>query len=180
MKWLSESKNGFVKVSAANGFVLSIKYLPPEYLALNELSKDDNNGDKTYNDYLELFNKSRTFLLTINHEEESVDASKYGVFNLAEYSQRIKDLSFNIKDVIFLKTSSGHKYNPVLTTMENMYEIRNKKSIYMVFSDDQGEILNSEKLDIVFQDIFLDTGISHFVFDKKKIDQLPNLNFLNK
>ncbi|WP_303423487.1 hypothetical protein [Tamlana sp. 2_MG-2023] len=157
-----------------------MKYLPPEYLALNEYKKDAGNGDKTVNDYLELFNKSRTFLLTITHDDENVDASKYGVTNMSDYSQRIKDLSFNIKESLVLKTDSGEKYNPVLTTMENLYEIGNKKSIYIVFSDDYKNVLKSEKLDIVFQDTFLDTGITHFVFKRNKIDNLPHLNFLNQ
>jgi len=180
LKWLSKPSNGFVKKSSANGFVLSMKYLPPEYLALNEYRKDDGNGNKSFNDYLASFDKSRTFLLTIIHDDENVDASKYGVSNLSDYSKRIKDLSFNIKESLLLKTSSGNAYNPVLTTMENLYEIGNKKSIYIVFSDENEDILNSEKLDVVFQDTFLDTGITHFVFESKKIDNLPNLIFLNQ
>ena len=177
LKWLGDADNGFVKKTKANGFVLSMKYLPEEYLALNEMNKDNITDMNSFQEYVNKFKNSKTFLLTISHDKETVNAGNYDVANLSEYGQRIRDLSFNIKDVLVLKTSSGKKYKPVLTTMENAYEIANKKSIYMVFSDDQKEILNSEQLDIVFQDSFLDTGISHFVFEGKKINNLPNLNF---
>lgn len=177
LKWLGDPGHGFIKKTKANGFLLSMKYLPAEYLALNEMKKDNKTDMKDFQGYVDKFKNSKTFLLTISHDEETVNVSNYNVANLSEYGQRIKDLSFNIKEVLVLMTNSGKKYNPVLTTMENAYEIANKKSIYMVFSDDQKEILNSEQLDIVFQDTFLDTGISHFVFENEKINNLPNLNF---
>ncbi|WP_132065886.1 MULTISPECIES: hypothetical protein [Aquimarina] len=177
LKWLGDPDHGFIKKTKANGFLLSMKYLPAEYLALNEMKKDNKTDMKDFQGYVDKFKNSKTFLLTISHDEETVNVSNYNVANLSEYGQRIRDLSFNIKEVLVLKTNSGKKYNPVLTTMENAYEIANKKSIYMVFSDDQKEILNSEQLDIVFQDTFLDTGISHFVFENEKINNLPNLNF---
>lgn len=179
LKWLNTPSNGFVKKSSSNGFVLTMKYLPPEYLAFNEMKKDAR-GNTDLQEYLESFKNSRTFLLTIAPDDKKMDATTYGVSNMSDYSQRIKDLSFNIKESLILKTDSGQRYNPVLTTMENLYEIGNKKSIYIVFSDDKKHILNSEKLDITFQDTFLDTGITHFVFKRKKIDNLPNLNFLNQ
>jgi len=176
LKWLGDTDNGFVKKTKANGFVLSMRYLPPEYLALNEMQKDSRDMS-FFDEYVDKFKDSKTFLLTISNDNESLNASNYNVANLKEYDQRIKDLSFNIKEVLVLKTSSGKKLKPILTTMENAYEVVNKKSIYMVFSDDGMEILNSERLDVVFQDSFLDTGISHFVFESEKINNLPNFNF---
>ncbi|MBP2832844.1 hypothetical protein J8281_11665 [Aquimarina sp. U1-2] len=177
LKWLGDANNGFVKKNSANGFLLAMKYLPAEYLALNEMGKDEKTEGTYFEEYVAKFKNSRTFLLTISNENANVDASNYNVANLREYNQRIKDLSFAIKKSLVLKTSSGKKYEPVLTTMENLYEIANKKAIYMVFTDDQKEIVNSDRLDIVFHDEFLDTGINHFVFQKEKIDNLPNLNF---
>ncbi|GAA4272080.1 hypothetical protein GCM10022258_13740 [Aquimarina gracilis] len=169
--------NGFVKKNRANGFLLSMKYLPPEYLAINEMKKDSNDNMKDLNQYISEFKNSRTFLLTISNDDQSMNAGNYDVANMAEYGARIRDLSFNIKEILTLKTTSGKKYKPVLTTMENSYEIVNKRSIYMVFSDDEKEIMDSEQLDVVFEDTFLDTGINHFVFESKKINNLPNLNF---
>ena len=180
LQWLNKKDQGFVKKTKANGFVMTMKYLPPEYLAINEMGKDEENGRQSIEEYLKEFKNSRTFLLTIQHDDENVDAGTYGVRNLQEYNQRIQALSFGLKQAIQLKTDSGKKYEPVLTTMENLYEIGNKKSIYIVFSGEHQEIFTSEKLDIVFQDTYLDTGISHFVFQKKNIDQLPTLTFLNK
>lgn len=173
--WLNNKKNGFVKETSANRFLLTMKYLPPEYLAFNEISKSDDNN-KSFNDYLEEFKNSRTFLLIISPEDIGVDVSKYGIFNMDEYKQRIHDLNFNIKERIYIQTDNGKKYHPNLTTMENLYEVSNKKRIYLVFAENQA-ISNSKTLDVVFIDDFLDTGINHFLFKKDKIDNIPQIKF---
>ena len=36
LKWLDDPDNGCVKAISANGFTMSLKYLPPEYLAYME------------------------------------------------------------------------------------------------------------------------------------------------
>ncbi len=178
LTWMADVDNGYVKKNRANGFLLSMKYLPTEYLAINEMNKDGNSS-KLYNEYLKEFENSKTFILTIVHEDKTIDASTYKVSNLSEYSKRITDLSFNIKDIVYLKTNTGKKISPVLTTMENEYELGNKKTFYLVFSD-EGKIMASEKIDIILEDTFLDTGLSHFVFDTNKLNSLPNLKFVNQ
>lgn len=179
MRWMANKNNGLIKQHSGNGFLLTLKYLPPEYLAINEVDSDGGNSTKSYSEYLNNFKYSRTFLLTIAHDNTKVDITNYNVFSMPEYKQRIEELNFKIKDYIYLKTEKGKKYAPVLSTMENIYEIGNRKSIYLVFSDDKERILSTETLDVVFQDEFIDTGISHFVFKKKNIDNLPVLTFLN-
>src|SRR5690606_6423925 len=163
------------KETSANRFLLTMKYLPPEYLAFNEISKSDDDN-KLFNDYLEEFKNSRTFLLIISPEDTGVDVSKYGIFNMDEYKQRINDLNFNIKERIYIQTDNGEKYHPNLTTMENLYEVSNKKRIYLVFAENEA-ISNSKTLDVVFIDDFLDTGINHFLFKKDKIDNIPQIKF---
>lgn len=177
--WLDDAEHGFVKKTTANGFSVSMKYLPTEYLAFNEMQKDEKKDEKTFQYYKDQFENSSTFLLILENEDKNTDASNYNVSGLKEYTERIKELSFNIKEAIILKTSSGKTFHPVLTTMENLYEIGNRKVIYMVFSDDNNAVMNSEKIDIIFQDSYLDTGINHFVFESKQINNLPKINFLN-
>ncbi len=175
--WIADEENGMVKKTEANNFILTMKYLPPELLALNEAGNKDSLD--LYKKYLKEFKGSRTFILTMKNQNASVDITNYGVTDITEYKSRISYLNFDIKDHVYIKTESGRKIKPVLSTMENIYEIGDTKSIYFVFADENEEVLKSNTLDIVFEDNIIDTGISHFLFAKKFLDNTPTLNFLN-
>lgn len=178
-KWMGDKKNGFIKETSANNFSLRMKYLPPEYLAMNEVSSIRGSGLENYNSFLEEFKNTRTFLLSIKHKNAGVDITNYNVADMQDYRRRIADLNFRIKETVRLKIANGTEFSPVLSTIENTYEIGGLKSIYLVFSDKSGEVLNSNTLDIVFNGGFLDTGISHFVFKKEAIENIPTLTFIN-
>lgn len=179
VKWMGNKKNGLIKENTANNFTLLMKYLPPEYLAMNEMFKSGGINVNSYNKFLEEFKSSRTFLLIIKHNNRKVDITNYNVTNMQEYNKRIADLNFRMKDVIRLKTSEGTEFLPLLSTVENTYEIGALKSIYLVFSGEKEELLNSKTFDIIFNGNFLHTGINHFVFEKKNIDNIPTLTFIN-
>ena len=119
-------------------------------------------------------------LLTIEHETKGTDATNYQVNNLPEFRQRISELNFEIKNHLFIKNKNGEKKFPVLATFENLYEVGGKKSFYIVFTRDSKNKDVSPTIDVVFQDPFFDTGISHFMFEQDKIDNLPELQFIKK
>lgn len=175
--WIADEDNGMVKKTEANNFKLTMKYLPPELLALNETGANDSLG--RYEKFLKEFEQSRTFVLSIKNNDPRVDITNYGITDMTDYKIRISYLNFFIKDDIYIITQSGKKIKPVLSTMENIYEIGDTKSIYIVFADDNAEVLKSNTLDIVFEDNITDTGISHFLFEKKFLNNTPTLNFLN-
>ncbi|WP_298487870.1 hypothetical protein [uncultured Maribacter sp.] len=177
--WLNQIENGYLKRNSANGFSLSLKYLPPEYLAYLEVKKGGLDSDEKYESLFNEFNKSRTFLFTIEHQIPGVDATNYNIQSVSEFKERVSKLNFQIKEYIFFKTENGKKFKPVLTTFENLYEIGGKKTFYIVFSKVKEIEDDSDKIDIVFEDPFFETGINHFVFDKKKIKCLPELLFIN-
>lgn len=178
-KWLHDQENGLVKERSANGFSLKVKYLPGEYLAYLEAGRQK---EKTAH-YLKDFQNSRTFLFSIDYlskEDPNANILHYDVSNMPEYDQRVRELNFNMKDYIYIKTSDGKIHRPVLATMENIYHLSSKKDIYLVFADEttQGSLTNSEELDLVFEDGIFDTGINHFVFSKKHLNNLPEFAFI--
>ena len=177
LKWINNPESGFVKKTSANGFSLQMKYMPPEYLAIIEMSKEE--AEMEINILTKQFEDSRTFLLTVEHDISGIDVTNYGVNNMPEFKERMNELNFQIKDYLFLRTEEGKKIRPVLTTFENLYEIGGKKSFYVVFPKEQEIKMATENLDIVFEDPFFDTGINHFMFKTEKIDNLPPLQFLN-
>jgi hypothetical protein len=177
LKWMNEPENGYVKRTSANGFSISLKYLPPEYLGFIEMKKGDVKVD--VQSLIKEFDGSRTFLLTLEHEVSGVDVTNYNINNVPEFKERMNELNFQIKDYLSLKTKEGQTIRPVLTTFENLYEIGDKKSFYVVFTKEDEVQDKPEELDIVFHDPFFDTGINHFVFKTKDIDNVPDLKFIN-
>lgn len=183
-RWANDSENGLIKKRSANGFELTVKYLPPEYLAYIEAGKQKRAAvDSTLiND----FKDSKTFLLTIDFSDEKQrklyadNVMHYGVSDMADYKERVHKLNFNMKEQIYIKTTDGKKLHPVLATMENIYHISSKKSLYLVFTDkdEQVDLNQSQTLDLVFEDDVFDTGINHFVFDGKEINVLPKFEFI--
>lgn len=176
LKWLNEPKNGLVKKTSANGFVLTLKYLPPEYLLYTERKKETGTHSQIPP---EEFNESMTFILSIQHQSHGIDATNYGIQSMAEYKNRIAQLNFDMKKYLFVKDENGKKTSPVLIAFENAYEIGGKKSFYVVFSKKAGGENETGTMDIVFEDPFLDTGINHFVFKKSALTQIPKLEFTN-
>ena len=180
-QWWNDSENGLVKEKEINDFKLIVKYMPPEYLAYNEL-KGKNFTRSEYDDLYDKYKSSRTFLLSIlpADEKSTQDVLYYNLQSVEEYKQRIMEMNFSPGEYISLKTDCG-VYKPVLSTMENVYNIDPKRSLYLVFADNEENqgLLNANELDLVFEDYIFDTGINHFSFNKNKLDNIPVFSFLN-
>lgn len=176
LKYLADSDNGFKISRNVNDFNITMTYMPAELLALNEsgtLEKRD------FLENLEEFKKSKTFVLSLRHENQNLDITNYNVSNLQEYQRRISYLNFDIKHDLYIQTQAGEKVRPVLVTMENIYEIGDQKNVYMVFSQDEEAVFKGDTIDLVFEDRITNTGINHFVFHKSSLEKIPELKFLN-
>jgi len=179
-KWWNDKANGLVKEKEINDFRLIVKYMPAEYLAFNEL-KGKNYSKSEYDDLYDKYKSSRTFLLSIlpSDEKSTQNVLYYNLENFADYKKRILEMNFSPGDFISLKTDCGI-FKPVLSTMENVYNIDAKKSIYLVFADNEENqgLIDANELDFVFEDYIFETGINHFFFNKNNLDNIPGFNFL--
>ena len=185
-KYWSDSSNGLFHKKSVNGFELTMKYMPHEYLMFNEIQNKPI-GEKEYEELKKKYANTLSFLMTIAPESSTNFSStdqveKYNIGSLEEFKDRMLELNFGMKEYIHLKTSAGEKYHPILATMENVYTLDNKKNIVIVFGDikEGKSILENEKLDVVFEDKMFDTGINHFVFEKENLLNIPELTFINK
>ncbi len=180
-KWFNNDENGFIKIKVIGDKKISVKYLPPQFLAYKEL-KNKKGTSKDVKDSLEnYYSKSRTFLLKI----EPADVKKGGdiqyedVASFGDYVERTKTLNFDMEGFITLKTDK-QELAPVLVNMENTYSVEKGRNFLIVFTekDKTSDLENSEEFDFILDGELFKTGISHFVFKKKEINQEINLNFL--
>lgn len=183
-RWLNNPANGLLKTRYIAGIRLTVKHLPAQYLAYREL-KDEEAVTASYKDsVLALYKNNLTFLLTIAPDERKlpdVDIMSLGIRDYNEFKARAARMNFGMKEYVSLKIAA-RKYQPVLSTLENVYGLSKHRNIYIVFNpgEDPEGFKNAEKLDFVFNDEIFNTGISHFIFHKTNIDGIPHFKFFTK
>lgn len=182
LRWINNEENGFTQSKYANGLKLTVKYLPMEYLVLKELKSSKTYSRKTVDSLIGRYKNSKAFVFTISpdeREESGSDVMYKNVQSLSEFKQRVWDMNFNINQFVKLKSDKS-EFEPVLSTMENIYGLGKQRSVYFVFSDNEKSkgLHEATDLDFVYTDEIYNTGISHFIFKKDDLDKLPKVNFL--
>lgn len=176
-KWLSNSNNNCKVIKEVNGMIIEVKYLPAAYLALKELN--ENQSIEEYNSLLNSYKNSTTFSVTFKPKEGHTgnDVMFDGVRDYKEYIERAMELNFDLESKIKLKANGQH-YTPVLSSLENTYGLTKGRQVFIVFADKtkQGELENSNSMDLVYQDETYNLGILHFTFDLNSIrKKLPKI-----
>lgn len=182
LKWINDEAHGLVKEKRINNLVLTVKYLPADYLVYRDLHEHQATSGKLKDSLSAQYRASKCFLLTIAPDKEKPgndgDIMMRGIQSLEQYKTRSLTMNFDMNE--YLQLVTGKKaYVPVLTHMENVYGVTSGRTIVMLFSPDKlaNELKEEEELDIVFDDPLFDTGRSHFVFYKKDIDRIPKFTF---
>jgi hypothetical protein len=183
LQWVNDPDNELLIEKSINGFKLRMKYLPPEYLVIQEMSNETNYSQTELDSIYGYYSKSRTFILSISHPADKgadPDILFSSSRNYSEYAGKYMALSFGLQSYIKI-VSQNKTYQPVLTAMEQTTSITGGRTFYLVFADVEqtDELLNEEILDIVFDDEIFNTGISHFRFTKEDMDNIPDFKFLN-
>jgi hypothetical protein len=179
-QWLNDPDNGLIKTKVINGVEIELKFLPPEFLTYREVKRLNNYNKQYIDSLLNLYQNSYSFLLKIGPEDgvDGEDIMLKGVGSMEEFKSRAQMMNFEMQEYVSLK-AEGKKYKPVLSTMENVYGMHSHRNIYLVFTpnDENKSLLKAEKLDVSFNDELFETGISHFVFKKKYISNIPKVKF---
>ncbi|MGB0522467.1 MAG: hypothetical protein ACPGJS_05880 [Flammeovirgaceae bacterium] len=182
-QWLSQEENGLIQQKKSNNLALTAKYLPPQYLALRDLSAFEHPSKAVYDSLLETYTHSLTFLLTISPnktKQAAGDIMYRGIKDYLAYKERVSQLNFGIKKYIRLHTKNK-TFKPVLAAFDNTYSLVEHRSVYLVFTEDELEsgFLDGEELDLVFNDEIFQTGINHFKFKREDILNIPSIKILD-
>ena len=179
-QWINDPDNGLVKTKTINGIEIELKFLPPEFLTYREVKRLNNYSEEYVDSLLNYYRNSYSFLLKIGPDEKNQDQDIMlkGVTSIEEFNIRAQKLNFEIGEYVSL-TADNIEYEPVLSNMENVYGMHSHRNIYLVFSpnDNNMSLLEAKKLDIRFNDELFETGISHFVYIKKNINNIPEVKF---
>lgn len=178
LKWVADENNGHVKSRAYDDIDFAVKVLPAEYVAYTELKYEDYEQNLLDSILLQQEN-ALVVLLQINIEKGTRDnAMFHGVQGMADYKKRIHQLNFQFSDFMSLNFDDK-SCKPKVWTFEDTYNVGNKRTVYVVFSEPelQKQLQSTEEIDIKFNDEIFGTGISHFNFKADALESVPKINF---
>ncbi|MBK9462277.1 MAG: hypothetical protein KA783_00970 [Chitinophagales bacterium] len=169
--WLLNEKNGLIKKKCFNEICISTRYLPANYQALKSYKK----SAEPFDNLVKVHEKSLTFLMEFSPDKKKGDIMYKDVEGPSDYKQRMLDLNFGMEKRITLHANSAI-YAPALASFENTYGANDVKTLTLLFvptdSTDQA-LFSSDTLDIELYDDIFDTGITHYIFTKKNIENTP-------
>ncbi|EAY24031.1 hypothetical protein M23134_03329 [Microscilla marina ATCC 23134] len=176
-QWVHNPANGMVKSKEVGLYRLTMKYLPPELQASRGLARQ---SAQQVAGLLKSGRDNLTFVLNLSLVSPSggQDIMYQEVSSYAAYKKRALDMNFNMAKYIAIK-ADGKEISPSIAHLENTYSLTQGRNIVLVF--DRKQVPQSaQKLDITFTDQLFGTGIHHFVFHQKDLDNLPQVTYLGK
>ena len=182
VKWLNNEKNGLIKTKYIGELKLTVKYLPPDYVVYREVKSGSKKYSKEEKEkMLAEAKNTRTFILTIGPDERKKgtgDIMFYNVKGEEDYTFRAEALNYNMDKYVYIGTGKI-SHAPKLHVLENTYGLTTHRDVYLVFADDdeKKDLLKADTLDFVFNDEIFGTGISHFSFSRKDLNNVPAINF---
>jgi hypothetical protein len=180
LAWLNNPDNGVLKARRVNGFDVRVKFLPASYLFYHDVIQEEKNlSTKEEDSLLSIYEHSLTFIMTIKPDRDDSNNTSvmyYGVKTYKDYERRNLLMNFDFKEFVHIE-ADGKRYKPVLSAMENSYELGPGRNIIFVFvppnKTDQS-LFTSDVLDFVYDDNTFDMGLNQFLFKQKDIQGIPN------
>ncbi len=177
-EWINDPANGLVKERITGDIKIRAKYLPPEVLVYRELSRSSDYSQQEKDSLFSYYRHTRTFILEIGTVKMDEDIMFNKVHAVEEFKQRAEQLNFYIGEYLSLITEQK-EYAPSLTNLENTYGMSTSRNIIAVFAPEKekNELMEADKLTLKFDDEIFSTGMNHFVFNKKEINNIPEIKF---
>lgn len=171
--WLNDPEQGVRKSRSIDGLDITLKYIPPELLAYNELRNGEPDAGISMDSLRRQYAGTLNFLMTIEPSEGVKDGSDVmtrGISSQQELTGRILTMNFDFGELISMQTPSG-TVKPLLAHFEGSYGLRKERQVVLAFASEiEGKpVLGTDTLDISFVDKVFDTGIHHFVFETSRL-----------
>lgn len=169
-EWLNSGDSGLVKTKTIEDLQISIKYMPPELQAMNNLEED-----ATDEDFVKLtseYSDQLSFLVSFKSTIEGKDILYKNISTTEQYDQRIYELGFMFGEMIQLELPSEQKQSPSLFHLERAYGTSKTSNIYLVFAKPDQEY---DQVSLIYIDKIFGTGVSRYTFKKSDMDDIPRI-----
>lgn len=188
--WLNDPDNGCAISKNIAGISLSVKYLPPMYMVMKEMNRAGQAATSVLKDsLLDKQNHLITFLFSLNPAkndknnvqpgQEQVSVMYSNVPDYAAYVDRMMTMNFSMERYVDLYID-GVKYKPVLTTVENLYELSDGRNFVVMFMPDNKtyNLPDVKELTFVYADPFFNMGNVQMNFSGKDLGAAQKLNYV--
>lgn len=177
LAWYKGAGEELTRTKQINGYEIRLKYIPAEYLTYKDLQGA---GFVKKDSIAEYYQHNLNFVLSIRplgKEEGERNIMFDRLEKFEDYKKRVFDLNFNMEELVELKLDKGIALVPSIYNVENTYGLSKELNFNLVFSPKahKDDFDRAEEIDVVLNDYIFETGISHFVFKKKDLENLPIL-----
>ena len=181
MAWLDDLDNDIAIEKSVNGLKVKVKYIPTEYLVYQSLENNERINKPLRDSLIKLRESNLSFLMTIGPDKETEskgDVMYRGLQKYKDYVERSMTMNFDMQEYISLVTEDG-EYRSVLSNMENVYSLKESRTMIIVFSPkiSKGDLSEAESYDFIYSDQLFELGILHFRFKKEDFNNIPEIKF---
>jgi len=178
--YISDPENGLLQSRETGPYSVTARFIPPSYLALQELVREKRLSDSAFRKLEAAYSKTRTFQLVIEAEPPGnimhhrlVADLAGGDTSLASIQSRTRYLQHELTDEIVL-VEGGQRQAPLLYTMESSPQDAHKLSFILVFPASQGPAPLTDFKLLVGKDL-LQYDSASLSFKEEDVNRLPNI-----
>lgn len=175
VKWIDSDKNGLVKTKEINGYQITSKLVPAEYIAVKETYAENKKFDApTYNKKVKELGSQYYIYMQLKPLNGNKSALRNDIGSADDYYYRIEYFNFmSEKDVYLVANTDTLKC--ALSNFENNYEITPFNNWQLVFEKPAKPL--KEDLKFVWDDQALGIGRVRFSYDIDDINNIPTISF---
>lgn len=178
LAWLGDQDNGVSQTINANGVLIRVTYLPPEYMTYREMMSSDVVLPTMKDSLLAMYQHSKAFLFEFAPDTSrgKGDVLYKDVYTYGDYVRRVKTMNFSLGEYVVLE-NNGHKCQPSFSFFENSYSLDNRRKAVVLFTPDKGDKALGSDVSLVFYDEIFQTGIHRFSFEQRDVQRIPSFPF---
>lgn len=176
--FLNDPANGYIQSISGNGIKVSLKYLPPPYLALRELREPNRAKARPVDSLTALYAGSLNFQLLVEPLEAETNLQQLIHRNAgseAEVLQNINTMNYGLEEKVSLLVS-GKRHYPVLLTLESNVN-PDKQQVYSIVFPKTPDLVKAietaDRIAVDLKDVFFLPEDMTFTFEGDRLLHYP-------
>lgn len=177
VNWINnQALNSLTKKKEISEINYQLKHLPAEYMVSNELKKVQVSKEEL-DSLIPQYDGMEYYELRISVDDFYEETAKYGVYDLAEYQQRIAYMSFGMQNDLSLKVNGDKEIPCELFHFERTYGIAPYATFLFGFSKEEMGDDVAERT-VILNDNLFNKGLVKFYWQTVEIENVPKIQVL--
>jgi hypothetical protein len=175
--WMGEQSHGLRQTITVHGLIITLTYLPSEYLVYREMENGSTIGRDSL---LAMYKHSRAFMVEFapDSTKGNGDILYKDIESFGDYVERVHTMNFSLDEYMILECG-GTRYKPTFSFFENSYSLDPRRKAIVMFTPAKSDkpLVGAESMNMVFYDEIFHTGIHRFSFEKSALQNIPMFPF---